>query len=74
MRPYSELLELSEMKKSLLGFIVDMICVDFPFKVIANVDSKKFELISDGNGFTFNEHRSFGGWLTSQIDDEFFCF
>lgn len=62
------------MKKSLLGFFVDMIRVNFQFKVIADVGSKEFKFISDANGYTFNEHRSFGRWLTSKIDDKFLCF
>ena len=28
-------------------------------------DSEEFECVGDGDGFTFNEHRSFGGWLVS---------
>ena len=74
MGPYPELLELTEMEKSLLGFFVDVVCVYFPFEVIADVGSKEFECVSDGDGFTFNEHRSFGGWLASWVDDEFRCF
>lgn len=74
MRPYSELPELSEMEKSLLGFSIDVVCVCPPFEVVADVDSKEFECVSDGDGFTFNEHRCFGGWLASWVDDEFFCF
>ena len=62
------------MEKSLLGFFVDVVCVYFPFEVIADVGSKEFECVSDGDGFTFNEHRSFGGWLASWVDDEFRCF
>lgn len=65
MRHYSELLELLEIEKSLLGFSIDVVCVYFPFEVIAYVGSKEFECLSDGDGFTFNEHRSFEGWLVS---------
>lgn len=74
MGPYSELLELSEMEESLLGFFVDVVCVYFPFEVVADVGSKEFESVSDGDGFTFNEHRSFGGRLASWVDDKLFCF
>lgn len=58
------------MKKSLLSFFVDIICVDFPFKIVTDVYPKKFECVSDGDGFANNEHRCFGGWLTSQIDNK----
>ena len=53
------------MEKSLLGFFIDVLCFNFPFEVVADVGSKEFECVSDGGGFTFNEHRSFGGWLVS---------
>lgn len=53
------------MKKSLLGFFIDVVCVYFPFEVIADVGSKELEFVSDGDGFTFNEHRRFEGWLAT---------
>ena len=57
MGPYSELLELSEMEESLLGFFIDVVSVYSPFEVVADVGSKEFECVSDEDGFTFNEHR-----------------
>ena len=64
MGPYPELLELTEMEKSSLGFFVDVVCVYFPFEVIADVGSKEFVCVSDGDGFNFNEHRSFLTWAS----------
>ena len=74
MGPHSELLELTEMKKSLLGFFIDVVCVYIPFEVVADVGAKEFECVSDGEGFAFNEHRSLGGWLASWVNAELFCF
>ena len=51
MGPYSELLELSEMEESLLGFFIDVVLVYFPFDVVADVGSMEFEGVSDEDGF-----------------------
>lgn len=52
MKAYSEVLELWEMKKSLLGFFIDVVCVYFPFEVIADVGSKEFKCVSGGDGLS----------------------
>ena len=69
MGPYPELLELTEMEKSLLSFFVDVVCVYFPFEVIADVGSKEFECVSDGDGVLGDGWR-LGLMMSSVVFDE----
>ena len=62
------------MEESLLGFFIDVVGVSFPFEVVADVGSKEYECVSDGDGFTFNEHRRLVDGLRLEFfDDELFC-
>lgn len=43
MRFHSEFLELSEVEESLLSFFIDMVCIYFPFEIIADMSAEEFE-------------------------------
>ena len=68
------LFKLPEEIKSLLSFCNDVISVSCPLQVIANVCSKEFKGVSDGDWIAIYLYGCFGKWPKSKVNNEFLGF